>query len=344
MKKSQLILGLLLGALCASGVFAYLGKQQLSSTSAGTSQKRELKIAHNQTPGHPVHMGIERFAQRLEALSGGQITCTIYHSGQLGDETQYLEKLQTGSIDIAKTSAGPIANFVPRMQVFSLPYLFRDREHYWHALDGEVGQHMLDNLSDRGEGKPSGIKGLCFYDAGSRNFYTKDKPVTTPEDLKGLTIRVMKDPVAIAMMETFGSTPKPMPAGEIYSALQRGNIQGAENNPPTFMKDSHWEVCKHFTFDHHSRIPDVLSISSKLWDKLTEQEKEWIRTAAHESSLHQREIWQEQSDKATEAMIEKGVTIHRPDPSIFQKAAAPSEGQFMVGEVKELAEQIKSVK
>ncbi|GAA5495382.1 solute-binding protein Bamb_6123 [Rubritalea halochordaticola] len=341
MKKSQLILGILLGALLASGLFAYLGKQQLSSSSAGSSQQRELSIAHTLPTSHPVHQGIERFAKRLEALSGGQMTCTIYPSGQLGSETQYLEKLQSGSIDIAKTSAGPIANFVPRMQVFSLPYLFRDREHYWKVLDGEVGQGMLDKLADRGEGKPSGIQGICFYDAGSRNFYTKE-PVTKPEDLKGMTIRVMKDPVAISMMETFGSTPKPMPGGEIYSALQRGNIQGAENNPPTFMKDSHWEVCKHFTFDHHSRIPDVLSMSSKTWNKLTDQEKEWIKTAARESSLFQRQLWQEQSDLATEAMKEKGVTIHRPDPALFEKAASATSSQFMKGEVKTLAEQIKS--
>jgi tripartite ATP-independent transporter DctP family solute receptor len=341
MKKSNIIFGILIGALTASVLFALIGRNQLTSGGGAEGQKREIKIAHALPTSHPVHQGIEYFAKRVEALSGGQMTCTIFPSGQLGSETEYLEKLQAGSIDIAKTSAGPIANFVPRMKVFSLPYLFNDRDHYWRTLDGETGTTLLDRLADRGEGKPSGFRGLCYYDAGSRNFYTS-KPVLTPTDLQGMTIRVMKDPVAIAMMETFGATAKPMPGGEVYSALQRGNIGGAENNPPTFMKDGHHEVCKHFTFDHHSRIPDILSISEKLWGKLTAQEREWVMTAAAESSRHQRALWQKESDSATAGMKEKGVTIHHPDTSIFQKASIPAAQKFLTGEVKTIAEEIQA--
>lgn len=341
MKKSSIILGILVGALAASVVFALVGRNQLTGGGGAGGQKREIKIAHTLPTSHPVHRGIDHFAKRLEALSGGRMTCTIFPSGQLGTETEYLEKLQSGTIDIAKTSAGPIANFVPRMKVFSLPYLFNDRDHYWSTLDGETGTTLLDRLADRGAGKPSGFRGLCYYDAGSRNFYTR-KPVLTPADLKGMTIRVMKDPVAIAMMEGFGATAKPMPGGEIYSALQRGNIDGAENNPPTFMKDGHHEVCKHFSFDHHSRIPDILSISEKLWKKLTPQEQEWVKTAAAESSRYQRTLWQQESDKATAAMKDKGVTIHKPDTSLFQKASTAAAAQFLTGEVKAIAGEIQA--
>ena len=341
MKRSGLILGIITGALVASVLFALIGRSQLKGGGTAMGKKRDLKVAHTLSAEHPVHLGIERFAQRLEALSGGQMTCSIFPSGQLGSETEYLEKLQSGTLDIAKTSAAPISNFVPRMKVFSLPYLFNDRAHYWDTLDGEIGQGLLERLADRGEGKPSGFRGLCFYDAGSRNFYTK-KPVINPQDLKGLTIRVMKDPVAIAMMEAFGATAKPMPGGEIYSALQRGNIEGAENNPPTFMQQGHFEVCKHFTFDHHSRIPDVLAISEKLWSDLSPQEREWVRTAAVESSRYQRALWQKESDAATAAMQEKGVTVHRPDTASFQKAAASSAQSFLKGEVKSIAEKIRS--
>lgn len=341
MKKSNLVLGILIGALAASALFALIGRSQLSNGSDAGGQRHDIKIAHTLPTSHPVHQGIEHFAKRLEALSGGQMTCTIFPSGQLGSETEYLEKLQAGTLDVAKTSAGPIANFVPRMKVFSLPYLFRDRNHYWTVLDGETGTTLLDRLSDRGEGKPSGFRGLCYYDAGSRNFYTS-QPVLTPADLKGMTIRVMKDPVAIAMMETFGATAKPMPGGEIYSALQRGNIDGAENNPPTFMKDGHHEVCKHFTFDHHSRIPDILSVSNKLWNELTPQEREWMLAAAAESSRFQRALWQKESDAATVAMKAKGVTIHHPDTTIFQRSSAAASKQFLTGEVKVIADAIQT--
>lgn len=341
MKKSSLIYGILIGGLIASALFAMIGRNQLESGGEAKKIERHLKIAHSLPTSHPVHQGIDHFAKRLDALSGGQIKCAIFPSAQLGSETEYLEKLQSGTLDIAKTSAGPIANFVPRMKVFSLPYLFDNRDHYWSILDGEIGTNLLNDLSDRGEGKHSGFRGLCYYDAGSRNFYT-NKPVTSPDDLKGMTIRVMKDPVAIAMMESFGATAKPMSGGEIYSALQRGNIDGAENNPPTFMKDSHFEVCKHFTFDHHSRIPDILSISSKLWNKLTPQEQEWITTAAAESSRYQRTLWQQESDKATAAMQKKGVTIYNPAVESFQKTSASATQKFLTGEVKTIFEAIRN--
>lgn len=323
MKPSSLIFGILIGALCACGLFAYLGQSE-SGHSLGTAGKpREIKIAHTLPVDHPVHLGIENFSKRLNELSGGKMVCQIFPNGQLGKETAYLEKLQTGSLDIAKTSAAPIASFVPRMKVFSFPYLFRDRAHYWSVLDGSVGRDLLDKLSDRGNGKPSGFRGLCYYDAGSRNFYTVD-PVKVPADLQGKVIRVMQDPVAISMMENFGATPKPMASTEIYGALQRGNINGAENNPPTFVAQQHYEVCKNFTMDHHSRIPDVLSISSSLWQRLSEQEQNWVLTAARESSVFQRRLWQQRSDEAVEVMVKEGVTIHRPDAQLFRDVAVGS--------------------
>ena len=342
MKKANILLGILIGALLASVLFAVIGKQQL--TGGGKAQqgsKRTLQIAHAMPDSHPVHLGIVHFSERLSALSGGNLTCEIFPNAQLGSETEYLEKLQSGTLDIAKTSAAPIANFVPRMKVFSLPYLFRDREHYWNVLDGEVGNELLAMMSTRDGTAPSGIRGLCYYDAGSRNFYTIDA-VQSPRDLKSLNIRVMQDPIAIAMTSELGANPVPMSAGAIYSALQRGDINGAENNPPTFVAQRHFEVCKHFTFDHHSRIPDVLNISSKLWEELTEQEREWVLTAARESSLHQRKLWQNKSAVAVETMKKNGVTIHQPDPALFQQAAAPASKEFLTGDVKTYAEKIRN--
>jgi len=342
MKKSSLIFGILCGALLASALFASLGGLKSTSSTSGAGKERNVKIAHNQAAEHPVHQGIVHFAERLEALSGGKITCAIFSNGQLGSETEYLEKLQTGSLSIAKTSAAPVASFVSRMKVFSTPYLFRDEEHLWSVLDGDLGKELLVNLADRGNGQPSGFRGLCYFDAGSRNFYSVD-PIKNPADLKGKVIRVMQDPVAIDMMQKFEAVPNPMASGEIYGALQRGNINGAENNPPTFVAQAHYEVCKHFTFDHHSMIPDILHVSTQFWDDLSDQEKEWFNVAAKEASVYQRKLWAEKSDKAVEFMKSKGVTIHKPDVSEFQKFInknASSDGDAEVNKLKQRIQEL----
>lgn len=342
MKKANFVFGILCGALAASTLFAVISKNSKGASDSVAGQQRTIKIAHSLPTTHPVHLGVEFFAKRVDELSGGLIDCKLFPSGQLGSETEYLEKLQSGSIDIAKTSAAPVANFVDRMKVFSLPYLFRSREHFWTTLDGDIGNELLANLSDRGNGKPSGFRGLCFFDAGSRNFYTVD-PVLTPADLEGKIIRVMNDPVAIEMMKMFKATPKPMGGGEIYGALQRGNINGAENNPPTFVDEAHFEVCKHFTFDQHSRIPDILHISSTLWEQLSDQEKNWFLTAAREASHYQRQLWQEQSLKAEATMVEKGVTIHRPDTKAFEAAAGNAGEALLTDEIRDIKQRIKSL-
>jgi len=342
MKKSSLIFGILCGGLLASTIFASLGGLKSESTAGGIGQERHIKVAHNLPTNHPVHLGIVHFSERLTALSGGRISCTLFPNGQLGSETEYLEKLQTGSLDIVKTSAATVASFVPRMKIFSAAYLFRDEAHYWNVLNGEIGQNLLGKLSDRGEGKPSGFRGLCYFDAGSRNFYAVD-PITQPSDLKGKIIRVMQDPVAIEMMQKLEAIPSPMDSGEIYGALQRGNINGAENNPPTFVAQAHYEVCKNFTFDHHSRVPDILHVSTKFWDSLSDQEKEWFTVAAKEASSYQRMLWAEKTDKAIEFMKSKGVKIHHPKVSDFE--AAVNQGATPDGdpEIEELKLQIKQL-
>ncbi|MBT8044693.1 MAG: TRAP transporter substrate-binding protein [Verrucomicrobiae bacterium] len=342
--RSNIIVGILIGAAVASGIFALtLSKQQDDQNLAGGGVKRNLQIAHSLPTEHPVHQGIVRFADRLNALSGGRITCDIYPSGQLGNETVCLERLQSGSLDFAKVSTAPVSNFVPVMNVFSLPYLFDNEEHYWNTLDGGVGEELLASIETRASGKPSGLVGICYFDAGSRNFYSK-VAITKPADLQGKTVRVMRDPVAIAMVEAMGGNPSPMAFGELYSALQQGNVQAAENNPPSFVQSRHLEVCKHFTFDHHSRIPDIFLASATLWDKLSDQEKEWVHTAAREASNYQRKLWKQGTKEALATMEANGVIIHRPPLKPFQDASAPVIKQFAKGAVADYVEKIRNNK
>lgn len=338
MKKAYLTLGFLVGLVVASILFAAF---KPSSSDGGAAVKR-MKIAHGLPTNHPVHAGIEHFAERVSVYSGGQLKFDVFPNGQLGSETQTLEQMQSGTLDAAKVGGATLGSFVPVAKVFSLPYLFRDTEHYWSVLNGEVGQELLDILATNGAGNPSGFRGLSYFDAGSRNFYAK-KPITKPSDLVGLKIRVMNDPVAIDTMKAMGASPTPISWGELYTALQQGVVDGAENNPPSYVSSRHFEICKEFSFDHHSRIPDVLIISEKTWASLSDEEQEWLRQAAADASVFQRDAWAAGVAEALEQMEAQGVTVHEVDPQPFMDATESVRAKYAEGAVKEHMEQIQAV-
>jgi tripartite ATP-independent transporter DctP family solute receptor len=339
--SSLFLVGLLVGLLTACLAFAWIG--QRGDDDGGGGSGRELVVAHALPVTHPVHQGLENFGDELANLSGGRLTVKIFPSEQLGNETECLEKVQQGTIDITKTSAAPIGNFVPVFKLFSLPYLFRDRDHYWKVLDGEVGQDLLDALSTNDAGSPSGLVGLGYYDAGSRSFYTT-RPVTKPADLKGLKIRVQQDPVAEATVKSMGASAVAMAFGELYTALKQGGVDGAENNPPSFLSSRHFEICKHYILDEHSSVPDVLIGSSRLWESLDEVERGWVREAVKRSSLFQRELWAEESERAIEAVKAGGVTVLEADKGPFREAAEGVNAEYATGTRGEMVERIKAVK
>jgi len=337
MKNASFVFGFFLGLITACLIFALLPSK--GDTGDGI---KELKIAHSLPTSHPVHAGIEHFAERVSHYSGGQLRFTVFPNGQLGDESQTLEQLQTGTLDMAKVGGAVLGSFVPVAKVFSMPYLFRDEEHYWTALNGPVGQDMLEALATIEEGRPSGFRGLTYFDAGSRNFYA-DRPIRTPEDLVGMKIRVQNDPVAIDTVRALGASPTPIAWGELYTALQQGVVDGAENNPPSFVSSRHFEVCKAFSFDHHSRVPDVLMISSSLWDSLDDKARDWLELAAEEASQFQRKAWQAGTDEAIRIMREEGVQIYEAEIPLFMKAAEPVRAKYATGAIKEFMERIQKV-
>jgi tripartite ATP-independent transporter DctP family solute receptor len=335
---SFFLFGILVGLMVASLVFTFLG-----SSNDGTGvDVRQLKVAHALPASHPVHAGMEYMATRLGEISGGTMKVDIFPNGQLGSETQTIEQLQSGTLDIAKSSAAPFGNFISVLKVFSLPYLFRDEEHFWKVLDGEIGQDLLETVTVNDSGQSSGLRGLTYYDSGSRNFYGKE-PVLSPADLKGVKIRVMNDPVAMDMVSALGGAPTPVSWGELYTALQQGVVDGAENNPPSFVTSRHFEVCKHFSFDHHSRIPDMLVISSQTWSELNEQEREWLMQAARESSVFQRQEWAAAVKESLDLMRAEGVTIHEVDMTPFIEATASVREKYAKGEIKDLMNRIQAV-
>lgn len=276
-------------------------------------KKKTLKLAHGLDVNHSVHKAMVKMGEDLEEISGGKMTLKIYPSQQLGTERECLELLQIGSLDMTKVSAGVMENFAPKMKIFGLPFLFRDREHSFKVLDGPIGQKLLD------DGEQYWLKGLAYYDAGSRSFYSKEKPINSPEDLNGLKIRVMESVSAMNMVSSLGGSPTPISWGELYTSLQQGVVDGAENNPPSFYLSRHYEVCKYYTLDEHTVLPDVLISGTHLWNKLSDQEKGWLQEAVDNSVVHQRKLWAEAEAEALAAVKKAGVTVIHPDKTLFSE-------------------------
>jgi tripartite ATP-independent transporter DctP family solute receptor len=332
---SLLVGGILIGAVLATAGFSlFLRGQQ----SAAGSRQMVLKLGHGLDTAHPVHKAMEFMKTRMEELSGGSITIDIYSGSVLGNETQCIEQLQNGSLAMTKTSTANMEKFVSAMSVYGLPYVFRDSEHCWNVLNGEIGRGLL------AKGEDEFLRGLCYYDAGSRNFYTTDKPIKTPDDLRGLKIRVMPSKTAMDMVSAMGGSPTPISWGELYSSLAQGAVDGAENNPPSFTSNKHYEICKHFTLDGHTRIPDMLLMSTKVWDKLDPQVQAWVQQAADESSAFQRRLWTEKTQESLERAKEEGVTIYEVDTAAFAAKVAPMLENVEDAEVRELLKKIAEVK
>jgi len=277
------------------------------------SDVKTIKLGHGLDISHPVHKSMAYMADKVAEKSDGKLAIQIYPSQQLGTERELVELLQIGSVGITKVSASVLENFAPSYRVFSIPFIFRDDEHRFNVLEGDIGTEILD------DGREFWFHGLCFYDAGSRSFYTKDKPIHTPEDLRGQKIRVMQSQTAINMVEALGGSATPIAFGELYTALQQGVVDGAENNPPSFYTSRHYEVSKYYTINEHSAVPDVLIISTHVWDNLTPEEQQIVKEAADESAEYQKELWKIASDEALQKVEAAGVEIIYPDKSLFQE-------------------------
>lgn len=296
-----------------------------------------LKLAHGLNEQHPVHIGMMEMARILEEISEGQLTMKIYANGQLGQERDLLELLQIGSLDMTKVSVGALENFVPEMKVLTLPYIFKDSAHTWSVLQGPIGKKLLS------KGENYWLRGLCFYDAGSRSFYTKDKPIMKPEDLSGKKIRVMNSQSAFDMVNALGGSPTPVSFGELYTGLQQGVVDGAENNAPSFYTSRHYEVCKYYSIDEHTTLPDVLIASTYLWESLSEKERAWLQEAADRSVVYQKKVWAKSVEESLAKVQEAGVEIFYPEKAPFQ---AKVQGLYKAfeskPELKELMDDIKN--
>lgn len=290
-------------------------------SSCGSDRKNteteRIILAHGMGPTHPVTLAMDQMAERLDEISDGKLTLKIYPGGTLGGERKLLELMQIGAVDMTKVSAATLENIVPAIRVLNLPYLFRDREHQLDVLDGEIGRKLLN------EGVAYKLKGVAYYDAGSRSLYTVNRPVHTPQDLEGMKMRVMESVTAIRLMDSMGGSPTPISYGELYTAFQGGMVDGAENNPPSFYNSRHYEVCSYYILNEHATIPDILVMSPDVWDALSDQQQQWLQQAMDESVEYQRELWQQSEKESLQAVQEAGVEIIYPDKEPFRQATQP---------------------
>jgi tripartite ATP-independent transporter DctP family solute receptor len=296
-----------------------------------------LKLGHSLDTSHSVHKAMVYMADRLDAISAGTMRIDIYPSGQLGGERETVELLQIGSLAMTKVSTSPLEAFVPAMQVFGIPYIFRDRDHYFHVLDSDIGRELLRAT------EVARVRGLGYYDAGSRSFYTTDRPVNSPADLNGLKIRVQESQTAVKMVNALGGSPTPIDWGELYTALQQGVVDGAENNPPSFYLSRHYEISRYYALDEHTSVPDILLMSSRIWHELTPQQQGWLQQAADESIVYQRQLWQEATAEALAAVEAAGVAVTYPDKAPFQAAVQDMKARFAGTEIGRLLLEIQAI-
>lgn len=280
--------------------------------------KTVVKVAWVLPVEHPSSIAMELFEERAEELAGGELDVKLFPNGVLGNATECVESLRTGNLEMSVISAAPLSQFAVELNALTMPFLFRDSEHQYAVVDGEVGQALGASLERKG------MACVGFFDAGSRNVMTKSGPISGPDDLHGMKIRVMTSKLMVDTLNAMGASAQAMGQGEVYSALQTGVLDGWENNPPTALTFKMYETgCVHFAWTRHLAVPDVLLVDRKFLDSLSERSRQAIEQAAKETVLKQRELWRQGEAAAIRELGKAGMTFNEVDREAFAARAAP---------------------
>jgi tripartite ATP-independent transporter DctP family solute receptor len=289
-----------------------------------SAQSVTLKAADVHPPGYPTVVAVENMGKKLEAGTNGRIKVQMFPGSVLGGEKEMIEQTQVGAIQILRTSLGPVGPVVPEVNVFNMPFVFRDIPHMRAVIDGPIGQELLDKLS----ASPARMIGLAWMDGGSRSLYTK-KPVRKPEDLKGQKVRMMGNPLFVDTMNAMGGNGISMGYGEVFSALQTGVIDGAENNPPSLYTANHFKAgAKYYTQTNHLIIPEILVMSKVAWDKLSAADQALVKKVAREAQMEQRQLWDKAVEEFTAKLKSEGVEFIQIDTKPFYTATEPVRAKY----------------
>ena len=289
---------------------------------ASAQSKVVLKASDVHPEGYPTVAAVESMGKKLDKATNGRLSVQMFPSMQLGGEKEAIEQAQVGAIALARVSVGALGPVVDQLNVVNLPYVFRNTEHMREVIDGPIGQDLLNDVTNSGKG----LIGLAWMDAGARNFYDTKKPIKTLADLKGLKIRVIGNPIFVDMANAMGANGIAMGYDQVFSSLQTGVIDGAENNPPSYVFDNHYTVAKYYTVDEHLIVPEMLVMSKKIFDSLSKDEQADVKKFAREAQLEERKLWDEYEKKAMDKAKASGVTITQvsdADKKAFQAAVKP---------------------
>jgi tripartite ATP-independent transporter DctP family solute receptor len=308
------------------------------SLHAVAADKMVIKSSDVHGDGYPTVESIKYMGELLDKWTNGRITIEVYGSMQLGGEKEALEQVQVGALEMTRVSVGVVGPIVDEFNAFNLPFVFRSAQHMYDVTDGEIGTELLHQL------EKGGLIGLGYMDAGSRSFYNSERPIKSLEDLKGLKIRVMQNPIFIEMVNAMGGNGIAIAFNELYTALQTGVVDGAENNPPTVIHQKHYEVVKSYTLTEHLMVPEIFVFSKKVWDTLDPTDQILIRKAAALTVPKERELWKAMVDKALKELDDMGFQVTKEiDKEPFIKATEPVREKFG-GKYAELIKRIQAVK
>ena len=268
-----------------------------------SAQALVIKSSDVHPMGYPTTDAIEYMGGLLDVWTGGRITIKIFHSMQLGGEKEALEQVQVGALEMTRVSVGVVGPIVEEFNAFNLPYFFRSVDHMHKVVDGEIGTDLLNRL------EAGGLIGLGYMDAGSRSFYNNVRPIKTIDDLKGLKIRVMQNPIFIEMVNAMGGNGLPIAFNELYTAMQTGVVDGAENNPPSYESGKHYEVAKYYTLTEHLMVPEIFVFSKRVWDGLPPLDKQLILKASALTVERERELWAAREQASLDKLIAQGYEV-----------------------------------
>jgi tripartite ATP-independent transporter DctP family solute receptor len=284
-------------------------------------QKLVLKASDVHPAGYPTVAAVENLGRKLQQASDGRLSVQMYASMQLGGEKEAIEQAQVGAIQFARVSVGALGPVIDDLNVFNLPFLFRNTAHMQKVIDGPLGDELLEKVTNNPR---AGLVGICWMDAGARSVYDTRRAIKSIDDLKGLKVRVMGNPMFVDMMNALGGNGVAMGYDQVFSALQTGVVDGAENNPPSFVFDNHYQVAKYYTLTEHLIVPEILVFSRKTWDTLSGEDRELLRKFGREAQLEERVLWNEYQRQALDKAKAAGIQIIEiADKKPFQDAVKP---------------------
>lgn len=296
-----------------------------------------LRSADIHPDGYPTVEAVKYFGEIVEKETEGRVKVQVFHSAQLGQEKETIEQARFGVIDFNRVNMGPFNNIIAETLVPALPFIFRDPAHMRKVMDGPIGDEILKAF------EPLGLVGLAFYDSGARSFYNSKHPINTVADMKGMKVRVIQSDLFLDLVNALGANATPMPPGEVYSALQTGIVDGAENNWPSYESFRHFEVAKYYSITQHSLSPEVFVMSKISFDKLTPADQDVVRKAAKQSVAKMRELWEAREKTAEEKVRAAGIESNTVDKAAFIEAMQPVYAKYLADpKLKDLADRIKA--